>query len=64
MKELLLRGETLEFTNDKEDSILVWFSKKSKNFCLELNAKVIKSTNTFKPIEKRLMGFRELIEVV
>jgi hypothetical protein len=63
MKDLLLKGETLEFTTDTEDGILIWFSKRSKCFCLELNAKIIKSTKTFKPIENRLSEFSGLMEV-
>lgn len=54
MKTKLLNGETLEFTNENQDEILVWFNAKWNTFNLMLNAKVIKATKTFKPIETKL----------
>mgnify|MGYP000898908716 FL=1 len=54
MKDKLLNGETLEFTNKNQDEILVWFNVKWSTFNLMLNAKVIKATKTFKPIETKL----------
>ena len=50
----LLQEQDLEFTNSQEDFINVWFSSKTKNFCLELNSKVIKATKTIKPIQEKL----------
>tara|TARA_R100000655_G_scaffold23986_1_gene48169 strand:- start:699 stop:905 length:207 start_codon:yes stop_codon:yes gene_type:complete len=54
LKQQLLQGETLEFTNHKDDLINVWFQDVTNNFCLELNCKVIKATKTFKPIKDKL----------
>tara|TARA_B100001564_G_C20610599_1_gene657411 strand:- start:409 stop:600 length:192 start_codon:yes stop_codon:yes gene_type:complete len=54
IKQELLNGEFLEFTNSNEDLIRVWFQKITNNFCLELNCKVIKATKTFKPIKDKL----------
>ena len=54
LKQQLLEGETLEFTNYKDDLISVWFQDVTKNFCLELNCKVVKATKTFKPIQEKL----------
>ena len=53
MKNRLLNGEMIELTNES-DSIAIWFQEKTNNFCLELNAKVIKATKTWKPIESKL----------
>jgi len=50
----LLQEKNLEFTNSREDLITVWFSSKTKNFCLELNCKVIKATKNIKPIQEKL----------
>jgi len=58
MKDKLLSGETLEFTNKNQDEILVWFNVKWSTFNLMLNAKVIKATKTFKPIETKLRNLR------
>lgn len=63
MKQRLLQGETIEFTSD-EDSLFIWFSQRTKNFCLMLNGQVIKATKTFKPIETKLSSFVGLIEAV
>jgi hypothetical protein len=60
MKDKLKNGETLEFTNERDDLILVWFNSKWSTFCLELNAKVIKATKTFKPVEDKLNFLLEL----
>ena len=54
MKTKLLNGETLEFTNENQDEILVWFNTKWNTFNLMLNAKVIKATKTLKPVETKL----------
>lgn len=61
MKNRLLNGELIELTNGF-DSIAIWFQEKTNNFCLELNAKVIKATKTWKPIETRLEQLGELTE--
>jgi len=54
IKKQLLNGEPLQFNNDNEDLINVWFQPKTNNFCLELNARVIKATKTLKPIIHKL----------
>ncbi len=56
MKTRLLNGEMINLT-DFENCISLWFNDRTKHFCLELNAKVIKATKTFKPIEKKLKEF-------
>lgn len=61
MKNRLLNGEMIELSNDI-DLICVWFQKKTNNFCLMLNAKVIKATKTWKPIQNKLNEFNNLIE--
>tara|TARA_R100001510_G_C7486206_1_gene95997 strand:+ start:223 stop:432 length:210 start_codon:yes stop_codon:yes gene_type:complete len=50
LKQELLNGEFIEFTNDNEDLISIWFQKRSNQFCLELNSELIKCTKTLKPI--------------
>ena len=47
-------GNTLELTNEKESIFLIWFNSKWGNFCLEKNAKVIKSVKNIQPIIDRL----------
>ena len=61
MKTRLINGEMIELTNG-EDSITLWFQEKTNNFCLMLNAKVIKATKTWKPIESKLKQFGGLTE--
>lgn len=61
MKNRLLNGEMIELTNGF-DSISIWFQEKTNNFCLELNAKVIKATKTWKPIKNKLEQLGELTE--
>ena len=53
LKLQLLKGDLIELTTN-EDTIALWFQPKTNNFCLELNAKVILATKTFKPIENKL----------
>jgi len=53
MKDRILKGEMIELTNGF-DSVAIWFQEKTNNFCLELNAKVIKSTKTWNPIQDKL----------
>jgi len=53
MKNRLLNGEMIELTNEV-DSVSLWFQEKTNNFCLMLNAKVVKATKTWKPIENKL----------
>jgi len=62
MKKRLLNGEMIDFTNGV-DSFTLWFEPKTNNFCLEQNAKVIKATKTFKPIQNKLDGIRNLVEL-
>ena len=54
MKTKLLNKETLELTNANHDEIIIWFNDRFNTFNLMLNAKVIKCTKTFKPIENKL----------
>ena len=46
MKNRVLNGEIIELTNGL-DSVSIWFQEKTSNFCLELNAKVVKAVKTF-----------------
>lgn len=64
MKSRILKGETISLFDIDDNMISVWFQPKTNNFCLELNARVIKATKTFKPIQDRLDKFRGLIEDV
>jgi hypothetical protein len=61
MKTRLLNGEMIELTNEV-DSVSLWFQEKTNNFCLMLNAKVIKATKTWKPIETKLKSIGNLKE--
>ncbi len=61
MKNRLLNGEMVELSN-QEDLITLWFQKKTNNFYLMLNEKVIKATKTWKPIQKKLDDFKNLAE--
>jgi hypothetical protein len=53
LKQQLLNGEMLEFSNG-EDWAITWFNKRTQNFVLEFNAKVIKATKTLKPIINKI----------
>jgi len=59
MKTRLLNGEMIELTNEV-DSVSLWFQEKTNNFCLMLNAKVVKTTKTWKPIESKLKSIGNL----
>ena len=61
MKNRILNGEMIELTNGF-DSVAIWFQEKTNNFCLELNAKVIKATKTWKPIQSKLNIIENLKE--
>ena len=61
-KKRVLNGESIEFFNDENDVVMIWFSKVSQRFCLELNCKIIKSTKTFKPISDKFDSLGILIE--
>ena len=61
MKNRVLNGEIIELTNGL-DSVSIWFQEKTSNFCLELNAKVIKAVKTWKPIESKLGSIGNLKE--
>ena len=61
MKTRLLNGEMIELTNEV-DSVSLWFQEKTNNFCLMLNAKVVKATKTWKPIENKLNSIGNLKE--
>jgi len=62
MKNRLLKGELIELSDLAGNSIAIWFQEKTNNFCLELNAKVIKATKTWKPIQDKLDTFKGLLE--
>ena len=62
IKQRLLKGESLEFTNLEEEHIELFLGHQ-KRFCLQLNGKVIKSTISFNPIESKLLEFGELEEL-
>ena len=47
-------GNTLELTNEQESHFLIWFNSNWHTFCLEKNAKVIKSVKGIKPILDKL----------
>ena len=61
MKTRLLNGEIIELT-DGFIGVTLWFQEKTNNFCLELNAKVIKATKTWKPISDKLENIGGLTE--
>jgi hypothetical protein len=61
MKNRLLKGESILLENDF-DVVSIWFNKKSNNFCLMMNGKVVKSTKTWKPIENKLKTINNLEE--
>ena len=63
MKTRLLNGEMIDLSNES-DSVTLWFQSQTNNFCLMLNAKVIKATKTFKPIENKLKEIGNLNEVL
>jgi len=65
IKSRLLNGEEIEF--ESENDWMVLFTGHNGFFCIMLNAKVIKSTKTFKPfIDKvtELIEFRSLCEKI
>ncbi len=53
-KEKLKDGFMLYTRNYEGDLFTVWHSKKTNNFCLEMNAKIIKATKTLNPILAKL----------
>lgn len=61
MKNRLLNGEMIELSN-QQDLVMLWFQKKTNNFCLMLNSKVIKATKTWNPINEKLKKFDNLEE--
>ena len=63
MENRLLNGEMIDFENET-NTASVWFNKQNNRFCLELNAKVIKATKSFKPIENKLKMIGDLSEVL
>jgi len=62
MKTRLLKGEIIELSDINGNYVAIWFQEKTNNFCLELNAKVIKATKTWSPIQNKLDSFSGLIE--
>ena len=57
-----LNGETIEFQDLNDSHFEIWFQPRTAHFCLMMNAKVIKATKTWKPIEDKLSGFAGVIE--
>tara|TARA_R110002153_G_scaffold15832_1_gene56338 strand:- start:1662 stop:1871 length:210 start_codon:yes stop_codon:yes gene_type:complete len=47
-------GNTLELTDEQENHFLIWFNSTWQTFCLEKNAKVIKSVKGIKTILNKL----------
>ena len=47
-------GNTLELTREQENQFLIWLNSKWQTFCLEKNAKIIKSVKSIKPILDKL----------
>lgn len=62
MKTKLIRGQILEFSND-EDLIVVWFSRTTQCFCIQLNAIVIDSLKTFPIFELKLKNLLKRKEI-
>jgi hypothetical protein len=62
MKKRLLNGEMIDLTNEI-DSVTIWFQSKTNNFCLMLNAKVVKATKTWNPIQEKLENIGNLKEM-
>lgn len=62
MKKRLLNGETIELENDN-DMVSIWFNDRTSCFCLMLNAKVVKATKTWKPIQDKIDSIGDLEEV-
>lgn len=62
MKNRILNGETIELQNDYDSVYL--FKGFQDRFCLMLNAKVIKATKTWKPIQNKLDAIGNLKEVL
>ena len=62
MKSRLLNGETIELSNEI-DNVVLWFSKNTGHFCLELNSVVVKSTKKWNDISDKLDFIGDLIEV-
>lgn len=59
-KNRLLDGELISLFSG--DDMISLFLGRQGVFCLELNAKVILATKTWKPIQNKLNTFIELIE--
>ena len=62
MEQRLLNVEMIDLTSD-ENSVSLWFQTKTNHFVLMLNAKVIKATKTWSPIETKLNGIKNLKEI-
>ena len=55
LNKRLKNGCHIEFTNDREDGISIWYNETSCNYVLMCNAKVIKATRTLRPIQNKLV---------
>lgn len=54
IKKLVMDNEFIEFTNKNEDMITVWFHRINQTFAIQLNARFVKTSKTWKPIERWL----------
>lgn len=61
MKTRILNGESIELQNGTNSVFL--FKGHQDRFCLMLNAKVIKATKTWEPIQNKLENIGNLIEI-
>jgi len=64
LRKRVLAGEIIEFMDANENMFEIWFQPKTNNFCLMMNALVVKATKTWPPIVKKLDGFECLVENV
>lgn len=62
LRSELTKGNTIEFSNER-DLVLVWFSKTTQCFCIQLNAVVIESFKTFKVFDLKLQALLKRREI-
>lgn len=66
LKKRLQKGETVQFSNQKEDHVTIWFSKRTSRFDLFLNGICVTSTKGFTPIVNKMEkigGLEETVEM-
>jgi len=61
---LLTEDAFVDFQDTNDNQISVWFNKRTNNFCLELNSKIIKAAKTWKTIQSKLNSFGDLEELM